>query len=348
MRNSSDLKKWFIIALGISFISFSFYAYQIFFTPNFNSGKDKKTSVFLTIPKGGNFQNVLDTLKTNKWMDDELSFMFLSKLMKYRDHVKPGRYEIEPNTSNLVLIKKLKRGIQAQVALVISENLRTKTELADKLSKYLEAKPYEFLALMNDPAYVQSLGFDTTTIIAMFIPNTYKFYWNASPKSFMQRMNKQYKNFWTAERLGKAKQAGLSPVQVSILASIVEAETNQSSERPRVAGVYMNRLHTNMPLQADPTLVFAAGDFSIKRVLNIHKESNSPYNTYKFTGLPPGPIKIPMKESIDAVLNYEKHKYLYFCASPEDFGRHNFAENYRDQIKNAKLYQEYLNKMKIR
>jgi UPF0755 protein len=348
MRNSSDFKKWLIIALGISFISFSFYAYQIFLTPNFNTGKERKTSVYLTIPKGGTFRNVVDTLKNNKWMDDELSFMFLSKLMKYRDNVKPGRYEIKPNTNNLDLIKKLKRGIQAPVKLTVSENVRVKAELADKLSKYLEARPSEFLALMNDPAYVHTLGFDTTTIIAMFIPNTYEVFWNASPKSFMQRMNKQYKNFWTAERLEKAKLAGLTPIQVSILASIVEAETNQSSERPTVAGVYINRLHSGMPLQADPTLVFAAGDFSIKRVLNIHKESDSPYNTYKFTGLPPGPIKIPMKESIDAVLNYEKHKYLYFCASPEDFGRHNFAESYKEQLKNAKLYQEYLNKMKIR
>jgi UPF0755 protein len=346
IKISGDFKKWVVIGLGISFISFSFYAYQIFLTPNFNIGN--KGSVYLTIPKNGSFQNVIDTLDNRKWMEDKLSFMFLSKLMKYRDHVKPGRYEIEPNTSNLVLIKKLKRGIQTPVALTISENLRTKTELAEKLSRYLEARPEEFLGLMNDEAYVKAFGFDTTTIIAMFIPNTYEFFWNASPKSFMQRMNKQYKKFWNAERVAKAKQAGLTPIQVSILASIVEAETNQSIERPRVAGVYINRLRTDMPLQADPTLVFASGDFSIKRVLNIHKESNSPYNTYKFTGLPPGPIKIPAKESIDAVLNYEKHKYLYFCASPTEFGYHNFAENYRDQKKNATLYQQYLNKMKIK
>jgi UPF0755 protein len=345
---SGDFKKWLIIALGISFISFSFYAYQIFFTPNFNTGKDKKASVYLLIPTGGTFQNVLDTLEQRKWVEDKLSFMFLSKLMKYRDHVKPGRYEIKPNTSNLDLIKRLKRGYQTPATLIISENLRIKPELAENIGRYLEGRPDEFLKLMNDPDFVQKLGFDTTTIVSMFIPNTYQFYWNTSPKSFMEKMNKEYKKFWTEQRLEKAKEAGLTPVQVSVLASIVEAETNQSIERPRVAGVYINRLHSDMPLQADPTLVFAAGDFTIKRVMNIHKNSKSPYNTYKFTGLPPGPIKIPTKTSIDAVLNYEKHKYLYFCASPNEIGFHSFAENYRDQINNANLYRKYLDKMKIK
>lgn len=164
----------------------------------------------------------------------------------------------------------------------------------------------------------------------------------------MEKMLKEYKKFWSETRLQKAKAIGLTPIQVSVLASIVESETNQSTERPRVAGVYINRLHTDMPLQADPTLVFASGDFTLKRVLNIHKESNSPYNTYKFTGLPPGPIRIPTQNSIDAVLNYEKHKYLYFCASPTEFGYHSFAQNYKDQINNANLYRKYLDKMKIK
>jgi UPF0755 protein len=348
MKNSGDFKKWLVIAFGISFISFSFYAYQIFFTPNFNTGKEVKKSVYLLIPEGATFQSVTDTLEKRKWVEDKLSFLFLSKLMKYRDNVKPGRYEIKPNTSNLDLIKRLKRGIQTPVVLVVNENLRIKTELADNLGRYLETRPEAFLKLMNDPGYVNKFGFDTITIVSMFIPNTYKIYWNTSPKNFMDRMNTEYKKFWTATRLEKAKEIGLTPIQVSVLASIVESETNQSAERPRVAGVYINRLHTNMPLQADPTLVFASGDFTLKRVWNIHKESNSPYNTYKFTGLPPGPIRIPTQNSIDAVLNYEKHKYLYFCASPTDFGYHSFAQTYKDQKANASLYQKYLDKMKIK
>jgi UPF0755 protein len=350
IKKSGNFKKWLIVALGISFISFSFYAYQIYFTPNFNLNKEKdpaKPSVYLLIPTGGNFQNVLDTLEKHHWVEDELSFLFLSKLMKYRDHVKPGRYELKPDASNLEVIKMLKRGQQTPVKVTFN-NLRLKRDLAERLGSILEPGPSEIYKLMNDEGFVKKFGFDTINIACMFLPNTYEMYWNISAKDLFEKMNKEYKKFWNAERVAKANEIGLTPIQVSILASIVEAETNKTAERPIVAGIYINRLKVDMPLQADPTLVYICGDFNLKRILDVHKENNSPYNTYKFKGLPPGPIRIPDIKTLDAVLNYEKTKYLYFCASSTKLGYHAFSETYKEQINNAKLYQKYLNENNIR
>jgi UPF0755 protein len=350
IKKSGNFKRWLIVALGISFISFSFYAYQIFFTANFNVNKEKdpnKPSVFLLIPTGANFQAVIDSLEKHSWVEDELSFMFLSKLMKYREYVKPGRYELKPDANNLEVIKKLKRGQQTPVKVTFN-NLRLKRDLAERLGVILEPSPAEIYKLMNDPEFVKKFGFDTTNIPCMFIPNTYQMYWNISARELFQKMNKEYKKFWNAERVAKANAIGLTPVQVSVLASIVEAETNKPEERPIVAGIYINRLKVDMPLQADPTLVFIAGDFGLKRILDIHKQNDSPYNTYKYKGIPPGPIRIPDIKTLDAVLNYEKTKYLYFCASPTKLGYHAFAETYKEQITNARLYQKYLNDNNIK
>jgi UPF0755 protein len=350
IKKPGDFKKWLIVALGISFISFSYYAYQIYFTANFNLNKEKdpkKSSVYLLIPTGGSFKNVQDTLEKHKWLEDELSFLFLSKLMKYRDHVKPGRYELKPDAANLEVIKMLKRGQQTPVKVTFN-NLRLKRDLAERFGSILEPRPAEIYRLLNDMEFVQQFGFDTTNIVCMFLPNTYEMYWNISAKELFQKMNKEYKKFWNAERTAKANAIGLTPIQVSILASIVEAETNKSAERPIVAGVYINRLKVDMPLQADPTLVFICGDFNLKRIMDVHKENNSPYNTYRFKGLPPGPIRIPDIKTLDAVLNYEKTKYLYFCASSTKLGYHAFGETYKEQINNAKLYQKYLNDNNIR
>jgi UPF0755 protein len=182
----------------------------------------------------------------------------------------------------------------------------------------------------------------------MFLPNTYELYWNTSADELLERLNKEYKKFWTQERINKAEALNFTPVQVSVLASIVEAETKKNDEKPRVAGVYINRLNTNMPLQADPTLVFALRNFALKRVLKVHMEVDSPYNTYRYTGLPPGPINLPSLSAIDAVLNSEKHNYLYFSAREDFSGYHNFAENFNDHLKNARLYQKALNAANIR
>lgn len=344
IKNSGNFLRWFIVVAGISFISFSFYAYQIFFTPNVNV--DKKAS-YLLIPTGATFQTVIDSMNKKQLLYDELSFMFLTKLLKYRDNVKPGRYLIDSSANNLDIIKKLKNGGQTPVKLTFN-NLRLKKDLAQRLSRSLEPSEEQFLTALKDPATAASYGLDSNTFMVMFIPNSYEVYWNNSVKTIFDKMHKEYEKFWTPERLTKASEGGLSPVQVSILASIVEAESNNKAERPIIAGVYLNRLRQNMPLQADPTLKFALGDFGLKRIYSGHTEIESPYNTYKYTGLPPGPINLPSINAIDAVLNAEHHNYIYFCASENLNGTHNFAANYSEHQKNAEKYQKALNKLKIK
>jgi UPF0755 protein len=279
-------------------------------------------------------------------MGDMQSFYFLTRLLNYNENVKPGRYLIYPRMGNYQLIQKLKKGLQDPVKVTFT-NIRLKHELSTELSEYIEPRASTLDSLMKDKEFVAQYGFDTTTIMTMFIPNTYQMYWNISPKKLFDKMYQEYKKFWNADRLQKANNLGLTPIQVSILASIVQAETQQSSEKSRIAGVYLNRLKKQMLLQADPTLVYAVGDFTIRRVLNVHKEMVSPYNTYMFPGLPPGPINLPSSNTIDAVLNAEKHDYLFFCASPNSPGFHDFAVSLNDHLKNAKGYQAHLNKRKI-
>ncbi|MCS6823730.1 MAG: endolytic transglycosylase MltG [Cytophagaceae bacterium] len=333
-----------IVIAGIFFVSFSYYVYQILYTKNIQVNKDNK---YLYIPTGASFQTVLDSMSKDSMINDKVSFMFLAKLLGYRENVKPGKYLIEKNSSNLKVIRLLRSGRQEPVKLTFN-SIRTKEDLVRKLSSKLEPSVEDFNKLLNDPEYCNKLGFDTNTIVSMFLPNTYEVYWNTSAEKFIERMKSEYEIFWNAERRKKAQEAGFNPVQVSILASIVEAETNKDSEKARIAGVYINRLATNMPLQADPTVKFALRDFEIKRITKEHIKTNSPYNTYMVNGLPPGPINLPSLKSIDAVLNYEKHKYLYFCASAKRPGYHDFAENYRDHINNANRYHTYLDNKNIK
>ncbi len=334
----------YVIALsGLLFVCFSYYPYQSFYTSNIQI---EKPDYYLYIPAGANFKTVTDSLEKNKVLHNTLSFAFVSQLMGYQDKVKPGRYRLPENSNNLSIVRKLKSGQQEPLKLTFN-NVRLKKDLAEKIDGKLEYSAEDFLKVLNDPAIAASYGFDTSTIISMFIPNTYLVFWNISPKDFVKRMNREYKSFWNKERMTKATAAGFSPLQISILASIVEAETNKDSEKSRIAGVYINRLKSDMPLQADPTVKFAVQDFSIKRVTQEHTAIDSPYNTYKNTGLPPGPINMPSAASLDAVLNYEKHKFIYFCASPNEIGYHDFAESYRDHVNNANRYRKFLDKQRI-
>ena len=200
---------------------------------------------------------------------------------------------------------------------------------------------------MNDSTWCDSLGFTRETIPALFIPNTYEIYWNVSPERFMARMKQEYNRFWTEERRKKAEALGLTPVEVSTLASIVEEESAVADEYPTIAGLYLNRLKAGMPLQADPTVKFAAGDFALQRILDKHLAIDSPYNTYKYAGLPPGPIRIPSIRAIDAVLNPAHHRYFYMCAKEDFSGRHNFAATLAEHNRNANRYRAELNRRKI-
>lgn len=340
-------KKYFlvgVIAFSVLLTSLSFYFYQAFFAANILV--DRETPVFLKVPKDAEYKQVLDSLVQNNIINDIVTFSFVAKVMGYQESVKPGNYRIQPRLSNKDLVTLLRSGRQTPVNITFN-NIRTHEDLAIKITQNLEIKPDEVMDLLQDEEFIAKYGFDSHTIMSMFIPNTYEVYWNTDALSLFDRMHKEYERFWTAERIQKAETMNLSPLEVSVLASIVQAETSKADERSKVAGVYVNRLHRNIPLQADPTLVYALGDFSIKRVLNVHKDIESPYNTYKYAGLPPGPINLPEINSLDAVLNYQEHNYLYFCAKEDFSGYHAFATNLRDHMNNARRYQNALNASKI-
>jgi UPF0755 protein len=344
---SEKRKKQFMvvmIASSVLTITMTFYFYQVFFIPN--TLIDQETNYTLKIPRDADFKYVSDELFLKAVINDALSFGFVAKVMGYQEKVKPGLYVISPRLSNLQLVRMLRAGSQTPVRITFN-NVRTKEDLAEKITANLEISETEFLTLIQDSVTIQKFGFESETIMSMFVPNTYEVWWNLSAEGLMDKMYQEYQAFWTEERKNKATKIGLSQKEVSTLASIVQAESQKSDERPKIAGVYLNRLRIGMPLQADPTLVFAIGDFSIKRVLNVHKESDSPYNTYKFTGLPPGPINLPDVNSLNAVLNAENHTYLYFCAKEDFSGYHSFANSLSEHNANARRYQNALNAAKI-
>jgi UPF0755 protein len=331
-----------IILGAIILITVVFYTYQILYTANLNIQREKtQKAAYLYIQEGTTFAQLMLQLQKEKLLHEPVSFAFLAKMMNYQPHVKSGHYLIQPNSGNLAVIRILRAGTQSPVNLTFN-NLRLLDDFTQKVSEALAFEKADLDKLLKSPETLKKYGFDSTNVMAMFLPNTYQVYWNISPQRFLDRMYQAYQNFWNETRLNKAKSIGFTPIQVSTLASIVQAETGKKDEKPRVAGAYINRLKKKMRLQADPTLVYAVGDFSIKRVLDVHKAVDSPYNTYKYAGLPPGPINMPTAESLDAVLNYETHAYIYFCAKEDFSGYHRFATNYTDHLKNAKLYQKAL------
>jgi UPF0755 protein len=326
------------VVFAILLASASFYLYQIAKSPNFQIRKEAK---MLYIPKGATFRTVLDSLKKYDMIHDITSFAFVSKLLKYQENVKEGAYLIKANATNLEVVRELRNGEQTALNVTFN-NIRIKKDLAQRISKQLLISETELLKTLQNPEFCKKYGFDTTTIMTMFLPNTYQMYWNTTLEVFLDKMHKEYGKFWTAERKQKAQKANLTQVQVSVLASIVEGETRKIDEKPRVAGVYMNRLKKNDLLQADPTVIFGIGDFTIKRVLNKHLAFDSPYNTYKYPGLPPGPINLPSVSSLESVLNYETHDYYFFCAKEDFSGYHNFAKNLSEHNANARKYQKAL------
>ncbi|MEA5429034.1 MULTISPECIES: endolytic transglycosylase MltG [Arcicella] len=345
MQQNNKLLRYFFLAFALFATMFSYYIWQITKTPNYEV--DEKKGFALLIPKGATFETVWDSLSKHKIVKDELSFKFLAKLLKYKDNVREGRYVIKADMGNYEVIKKLRSGNQDAIKLTFN-NIRLKKDLVHKIGNRFEFDSTALATMLEDTAVARKYGFTKETIMCMFLPNTYEVYWNTSPDELMNTMKTWYDKFWTEERKRKATEIGLDPIRAQIMASIVEAETKKADEKPRVAGVYMNRLNTNMPLGADPTVIFAHQDFSIKRVTKALLQINSPYNTYRVVGLPPGPINLPDLASIDAVLNYEHHKYLYFCAKEDFSGYHNFAETFADHLNNARIYQEALNKLNIR
>lgn len=274
----------------------------------------------------------------------------LTTLMRhtsYNDHIQTGRYAIEPGEGAFKLFRKLKNGQQSSMHLTIPE-ARTMDRLASLLGKKLMLDSASIASALYSEEACQKYGYDTCTIAALFVPNTYDVYWNMSIDALMQRMEKEHRHFWQGSRETKAAEMQLTPVEVCTLASIIDEETANNSEKPMIAGMYLNRLKTNMPLQADPTIKFALKQFELKRIWQKLLTIQSPYNTYKNTGLPPGPIKIASIKGIDAVLNAVSHDYLYMCAKEDFSGTHNFARTYQEHLKNAAKYTKALNERGIK
>ena len=318
--------------------------YKLCYAPNVNlNGKDAD---YLYIKTGSGYDDVLLLFKANQILINQGTFDFLAKRKNYPNKVAPGRYKLFKGMSNMALVDLLRSGKQEPLNVTFN-SVRTKEQLVSLIGGKLEVDSVTFLKMLNDSAFVDSLGFNKNTILCMFIPNTYQFFWTTNARAFIKRMNKEYNSFWNTGRIAKAKSIGLSPVEVTSLASIVQEETQMAEDRSLVAGVYMNRLKKNMPLEADPTLKFAKGDFAIKRILNEDKKIDSPYNTYMYAGLPPGPINLPSVDYINAVLNYTRHDYLFFCAREDLKGYSNFAITYQEHLVNARKYQAELNRRNI-
>lgn len=270
---------------------------------------------------------------------------FYSKFLKYNPRT--GRYRVKSGTSCLQLYRQLRNGTQEPLLLLVP-NARTMDKLAASLSQSLMVDSAEIASALTDNSFCETYGYTTATIPALFIPNTYEVYWNITVDKLMEKMQRENKAFWTADREAKAKACGMTHEEVATLASIVDEETANNGEKPMIAGLYLNRLKTGMPLQADPTVKFAVGDFSLRRILNVHLLTESPYNTYKVVGLPPGPIRIASIAGLDAVLNHAEHNYLYMCAKEDFSGTHNFAATYSEHLKNARRYVKALNERGIK
>jgi UPF0755 protein len=347
MSNKKRIIKGIFIVFGLLLVVGLYITYTFYQKIYANNISNIQKPAYIYIKSNANFNDVVDSLSKAKLLTDVESFKWVSEKKNYINKVKGGRYEIKPGMSNNDLVNMLRIGNQKALNLTFN-NIRTKQELAKKISMQLEFDSLELITLLNNNDYLKKQGFNSKTVISMFIPNTYQFYWNQSPESFFEKMLKEYKKFWTEKRISQASSLKMSRLQVSTLASIVQAEQSKhNSEKAKVAGLYINRLKRNMPLESDPTLVYAIGDFTIQRVLNKDKEIDSPYNTYKNIGLPPGPINLPEISSIDAVLNHEKHNYIFMCAKEDFSGYHNFSTNLRQHNIFAKRYHRALNKRGI-
>lgn len=328
-----------IILMVGGFMGLKFY--KTYFAPNVIGDQ-----AYLYIKTGSNYDDLISSLQNKDVLKDLGTFKEAAGKMKLAATLKPGRYGLKQGLNNRTLINMLKAGNQEPVKLKF-QNIRKKENFAAYMAKNMEADSLAFISVLDSTALLEKYGFDKENSYTLFIPNTYEMYWNISPLAFFEKMQKEYVKFWTAERRQKAEKLNLTPIQVSILASIVDSEALYDKEMPIIAGLYLNRLNRGILLQADPTVIFANNDFTVKRVTNKLLGVDSRYNTYKYKGLPPGPIMMPSINAIDAVLNKDDNNYIYMCAKEDFSGYHNFAENEAQHNINAKKYREALNKRNI-
>ncbi len=343
------IKKILLVVMLFGLLACGAFAYMVYnavFSPN---TKFEDQEVYIYIPSKSTFTNVRTSLEP--LLEDMGSFDQIAKRKGYISKVKGGKYAIKKGMGNNDIVNTLRsNGIPVKVSF---NNQETLANLAGRISDQIEADSISLLRAFNESGFLRSNGFDEKSKLAMYIPNSYEFFWNTSAEDFRERMLKEYERFWNEERLKKAKQIGLTPLEVVSLAAIVHKETAKVDERGRVAGVYLNRLKKGMPLQADPTVIYAlklnSGNFDTvyKRVLYKDLELDSPYNTYKYSGLPPGPIAMPDISAIDAVLNPEAHDYFYFVANVENFGYHKFAKTLAQHNINKEQYVRWINSQRI-
>lgn len=352
MSNKKNIKKGrngilLIFALVISAVGLWFYSYyhKNFIKANVRTGHKE---VYLFIRPSYNLDSVYQKLVQLDVLENPSQFKLLASTKNYKgSNIVAGKYRLKDGMSTNGLINHLRAGNgKIEVRLSFS-NPRNIEQLSGILAKEILPDSIDILKWLQNPDSLSRYGFNSFTIPAFFIPNTYFVNWEISTSQLMKRMAWEYKRFWNEERMAKAKKIGLSQSEVSTMASIVYWETKKNEDMPKIAGVYINRIKQGMPLQADPTLIFALNDYTIRRVLNVHKEIDSPYNTYKFRGLPPGPILIPPIKYIDAVLNYSDHDYLYFVAKEDFSGYSYFAKTYRQHLINARKFQQKLNRQRV-
>lgn len=327
-----------IVAVGVA----GMWAYKNFFSV----AVAERTTVVLRADES------YDTMveKVKRYTEYDTAFDLYAWYLGLEDQgIEPGAYTLEEGMTVIEVVRTLKFGSDNSVRLVIN-NARTPEALAGKIAMQIDADSVSMLAALRSETLMEEFGYGSAeAMFAVFLPNTYEVYADVEPEALVRRLKREYDAFWADEsRLAKLSRSGLTPYEAMTLASIVHEETNAKDEMARIAGVYINRLERGMPLQADPTLKYAAGDPTIKRVLNKHKSIESPYNTYKYLGLPPTPIAMPDMAAIEGVLNYEEHDYLYFCARPEMDGRHNFARTLSEHNSNAAAYHRALDRMKIK
>ena len=353
-RKKKSSKIWLIVilvALVLGSIA-SIYAYNIYrhvYARNVNLEQDY---IYFYINTGADFEDIKEDLYEQGIIDDLESFIWVAERKNYQKFIKAGRYKIESKWNNNQLVNLLRSGIQEPIRLTIN-NIQTKKDLAGLAASKLELDSIELYRKLNDAEYLSRFGFSKQKVMALIIPNTYEFYWDTDEDEFLQRMAGEYKLFWNEERMAKAAALKLSQTEVQTLASIVQKETFRADEKKVVAGLYLNRVRKKMKLQADPTVIYSmkkeSGDFDqiIKRVLYKDLKLNSPYNTYQFRGLPPGPIWMPTISAIEAVLNAENHSYLYFVASPKKPGYHLFAKDMNQHNRNKKIYTRWLDQQGV-
>lgn len=340
-RRKKILLSIIIAALAICAVGIG-TAYYYLLYPQFHPSK----TTYVYIDRDDTADSVYNKVKVQGHVNNFTGFVWMAKWRDFPQNIHTGRYAIRPGDNVYQVYSRLSRGYQEPINLTIG-SVRTLDRLARSVGKQLMIDSAEVGTLLYDAAFQEKMGYSTETMPCLFIPETYQVYWDMSLDDFFARMKKEYTKFWNEERLAKAQAIGMTPEEICTLASIVEEETNNNGEKPMVAGLYINRLHTNMPLQADPTIKFALQDFGLRRISNENLQVSSPYNTYKNTGLPPGPIRIPSPKGIDSVLDYVKHDYIYMCAKEDFSGTHNFASNYADHMVNAKKYWKALNERKI-